>query len=82
MYLSPRMCYVPPRCIVLYLIARPTRVQILKPLLQFYVVFFTVSFSLGVDIEQCNIEYKLQQIRRKRLSFVPEVCGRHAEASP
>lgn len=46
-----------------------------------YVVLFTVSITLGVDTEQCNIEYKVQQTRRKRLSFVPEVCDRHAEAT-
>jgi len=35
-----------------------------------YFVLFTVSFSLGVDIEQCNIEYKVQRLGRKRLPFV------------
>jgi hypothetical protein len=72
-FLSPRMCYVPPRRIVLDLLARQTRMETLKPLfavLLSYFVLFTVSFSLAVDSEQCNIEYKVQRIRRKRPSFV------------
>ena len=53
-FLSPRMCCVPLRRVVLDLIARQTRVQTLKPLLLFYLVISSCLRSPPVSVLTVN----------------------------
>ena len=84
MYLFSPVCATYP--LRLDLVTRQARVQIWKLLLQFSLVLrcfvlFRVSFSLGVDSEECNIEYNMSGSEGSARPLCSSVSDGNADAS-